>query len=423
VAKSTERVVKTYDDLERHRKDKKMRDGQLARDYYVDGLGYIKQGERMFGRARVMRAGKRVMKSWPMPTYEALLSQAVAAGRAAPGAKRCADAEDHLERVRAEARAFRNSLKLGTTPLAPTTAPAAEDHTVVELAKQFAAVHFPKVKEKSAKTMRAHLDRYILPLLGTRAVASVTRQDIAMMHAGLGKTPFQANRVLSTARQLFGLAVEWSWRETNPATGITPFAEPERERWLSDDELARLGAALDAHGDNPSAQAIKMLALTGARKSEVLGAKWTEFDGLDGDKPTWTIPAIRTKKAKSIVRHLDPVMVALVKSIKREGAYLFPSPADPKKPLKDVKRFWQTVKKEAGIVEEEGQEPVVLHSLRHTVASHIVSDGGELLTARDQLGQSSLKSTQRYATLAPGKMRETMTEFGKKLGNGNGAHK
>ena len=52
---------------------------------------------------------------------------------------------------------------------------------------------------------------------------------------------------------------------------------------------------------------------------EVLGAKWSEFDGLDGDKPTWTIPAIRTKKAKGIVRHLDPVTVELLNSIPTKG--------------------------------------------------------------------------------------------------------
>lgn len=224
-------------------------------------------------------------------------------------------------------------------------------------------------------------------------------------------------RVLSLLSVMFNWAMKHGWREGNPAKGIKYFPEKERERWLSAEELARLGEALDHYPDDPSVQAIKLLALTGARKAEVLGAKWTEFDGLNGNDPTWTIPAIRTKKARMVVRHLDPETVALLKSIPTNGSYLFPSPKVPGKPLADIKRAWQRVKWEAGIdLEDAEQEKAVIHTLRHTVARHIVSDGGELLTARDQLGQTSLKSTQRYAKLAPGKMRETMTAFGKKLG-------
>jgi len=224
-------------------------------------------------------------------------------------------------------------------------------------------------------------------------VDAVKMIDVETLHGSLSDTPYQANRVLSLLSVMFNWAMKHGWREGNPAKGIKYFPEKERER------------------------AIKLLALTGARKAEVLGAKWTEFDGLNGNDPTWTIPAIRTKKARMVVRHLDPETVALLKSIPTNGSYLFPSPKVPGKPLADIKRAWQRVKWEAGIdLEDAEQEKAVIHTLRHTVARHIVSDGGELLTARDQLGQTSLKSTQRYAKLAPGKMRETMTAFGKKLG-------
>src|SRR5262249_40213771 len=100
----------------------------------------------------------------------------------------------------------------------------------------------------------------------------------------------------------------------------------------------------------------------------------------------------------------------------RKGPLLFPSPANPSKPLNDIKRQWRRYKREAGIdLEETGQERAVIHTLRHTVASHIVSGGGELLTVARQLGYSSIKTSQRYAHLAPGKMCETMTAFGKKV--------
>src|SRR6185503_16314712 len=62
----------------------------------------------------------------------------------------------------------------------------------------------------------SYAKRFILPQLGARHVASVTRQDIEELHASLHKTPYQANWVLSQLSVLFGKAVEWEWRGDNP---------------------------------------------------------------------------------------------------------------------------------------------------------------------------------------------------------------
>lgn len=402
-----------YAQIETLRKEGKH--GQSISDPEVRGLSYQKQRTHIYARWRGMikGTGKRADKTiCSMPRLTDLTEQARAAGRDPlnePSLK--------LEEVRGKARQLRQRARLGlslTVPAHGTPNETPEEMTVADLAKRYLEGPGLKLKPKTLATAQSYAKRLIVPALGHMRVDVVKMLDVEVLHGSLSKTPFQANRVLSLLSTMFNWAMGHGWREGNPAKGIKHFPEKERERWLSEEELARLGEVLDRHKDDPSAQAIKMLALTGARKAEVLGAKWSEIEGLDGTEPTWTIPAIRTKKARMIVRHLDPETVALIKSIPKNGAYLFPSPKLPGKPLTDIKRAWRRIKQEAGIdLEDSGQEKAVIHTLRHTVASHIVSDGGELLTARDQLGQTSLKSTQRYAKLAPGKMRETMTAFGR----------
>jgi integrase len=91
--------------------------------------------------------------------------------------------------------------------------------------------------------------------------------------------PYQANRTLSLLRMIFAKGIAWGMVEANPAKGdIKRFEEHPRQRYLDGDEIARLMAALDQHPRRSSALAIKLLLLTGARRSEVLGAKWSEFD-------------------------------------------------------------------------------------------------------------------------------------------------
>jgi integrase len=421
MAKAKRKHVRTYNDLEAYRK--KIAHGEQVSDHNVTGLGYQKQNGRMFARLRVMNkvSKKRETKSWPMPTLDEFLTEAERAGQTYPKAARCQAADEHLEKVRAEARHFLKVAKDGRVSEAVSTAPA-PTLTVAQLADKYLAGPGQKLAAKTLADNRSMVEQHVKPALGHMRVDAVKRADIETLHGSVGSnTPIRANRMLSLLSTMFRWAGKNEWREGNPAREIGHFPENKRERWLSADELGRLGDVLDRYADNPSAQAIKLLALTGARKSEVLGARWSEFDGLDTDEPTWTVPAIRTKKDEKIVRHLDPAAVALLATLPKNGPYLFPSPSVPGKPLATIRGFWQKAKREAEIDTDEDdpdREKAVIHTLRHTVASHIVSDGGELLMAARQLGHSSLKTTQRYAKLAPGKMRETMTAFGKKLGNG-----
>ncbi|HEY3911131.1 MAG TPA: hypothetical protein VGM07_14750 [Stellaceae bacterium] len=122
---------------------------------------------------------------------------------------------------------------------------------MAELAQRFLAEHAQAERKSSTATeYRRLLDRIILPALGTRKVADVTRAEITRLHHVNHAAPYQANRVLAALSKMFNLAERWGLRPdgSNPCRHIEKFVERKRERFLSPAELVRLGDALAADG-------------------------------------------------------------------------------------------------------------------------------------------------------------------------------
>src|SRR5262249_53089499 len=155
--------------------------------------------------------------------------------------------------------------------------------------------HGPKKRESSLCNDRSLLDRFILPRLGAKLVAELSRRDVETLHLSLKETPYQANRAMALLSKMLSLAIRWGWRTDNPVKGIERFPEERRERWLRDNELGRLLEALGRYPDRRVADAIRLLMLTGARRSEVFSATWEEFDLGRG---VWTKPSHHTKQKR-----------------------------------------------------------------------------------------------------------------------------
>ena len=161
--------------------------------------------------------------------------------------------------------------------------------TVKNLADDYLERHAgPHKRSKSVRDDRAMLGGVVLPRLRNRKVAAVRRRDIETVHQAMKDTPYRANRVLSLLSKMFSLAVEWEWVERNPVKGVRRFSEEKRERWLSTDELKRLSEALNKSPNQRAANVIRMLLLTGARRSEVMSAEWQE---IHFDRGVWTKPS------------------------------------------------------------------------------------------------------------------------------------
>jgi integrase len=94
---------------------------------------------------------------------------------------------------------------------------------------------------------------------------------------------------------MLSLFIKWEMRTDNPARGVERAPEQKRERYMTPAEIARLGEVLATHPERTSANAVRLLLLTGARKGETLSAQWRDIDLEAG---VWSKPASTTKTGK-----------------------------------------------------------------------------------------------------------------------------
>lgn len=243
---------------------------------------------------------------------------------------------------------------------------------------------------------------------------------------------------------MLNLAIKWEMRADNPAIGIERANEEKRERYLTVDEIARLSEVLIGHNEKVSANAVRLLLLTGARKGELLSARWEQFDLKAG---VWTKPSASTKQAKLHRVPLSGPAVELLRMMRadadvedsrraKEGLkplpYLFPGQSATGMPLTTIHRFWLAVCTRAGIGEyvpktgENGKvvldkagEPVMTfqtsarpHDLRHSFASILASAGLSLPIIGRLLGHTQAATTQRYAHLMDDPLRAATERVG-----------
>jgi integrase len=318
--------------------------------------------------------------------------------------------------ARNEAKALKRRVDVGDDPMADRHADRAAP-TINDLADRFDAEHLSRRREKTQIDYRGMLRLYIRPNLGQMKVADVRHVDVEGLHARIAKTaPYRANRTVAVLSKMMALAVKWEMRPDNPVKGIERAPEEKRERFLSPAEIARLSEALAAHSERTSANAVRLLLLTGARKGETLSATWSQIDLGTG---VWTKPAATTKQAKEHRVPLSAPALALLSEMKAEVDQENERRARDKlpqiaalflgtdgKPLTDVKHFWASICRKANI------SGVRIHDLRHTHAAILASLGLSLPIIGRLLGHTQASTTQRYAHLMDDPLRAATERAG-----------
>jgi integrase len=265
--------------------------------------------------------------------------------------------------------------------------------TIADLARRFLAEHVEvKRKIRTAEEYRRLLDRVILPGFGKKLVADVTRQDVARLHHCLRATPYQANRLLAVLSKMFNLAEAWGERPdgSNPCRHVEKFPERKRERFLSADELARLGVALANYRGSPHFVAlVRLLLFTGARLNEVLTLEWSWIDFARGEA------RLTDSKTGAKVLHLPPPALTILADVpKIEGNPFVIVGERAGRHLVNAEKPWRALRAAAGL------DDVRLHDLRHGFASVAASSGMGLPIIGKMLGHTQAQTTQRYAHLA-----------------------
>ena len=341
-----------------------------------------------------------------------LLKTRIGGGRSAPIKKPTLGkvGDLTLDQARTKARDWKALAADGTDP---TRHKEESGRTVSDLCAEYLEVHAPR--KRSSRDDRSKIKQHILPRLGRLLVKDVSFSDVEKLHRSMKKAPYAANRTLALISKMFALAIKWEWAGRNPAKGIERFPEEKRERFLSPDEISRLSQALidfveEASRPNESgkaADAIRLLMLTGARRSEVLSMTW---DMLDMDTGVWVKPSSHTKQKKTHRVPLSPPALQLLADIRERGddpTYVFPSRRGSKHPhVTELKKAWAKICKLAKL------DSVRIHDLRHTYASVLVSGGASLPLIGALLGHTQVQTTQRYAHLMDDPLREATTRVG-----------
>lgn len=268
-------------------------------------------------------------------------------------------------------------------------------------------------RARSPKTIREWtrlLHKHVVPVIGQRSIAEVDRADAEKVRGALPRgRRILANRVQQVCCSLLNFAGD---ARSTP----NPFVAGKRgaNRWyreemtrqpLTREEVAALFVELDAESQaerGDAVDAIRLLALSGWRKGEVLALRW---DALD--RATGTITLTNTKTGRS-ERALSPDAWSLLGEIPQRGPYVFPSPNKADAPRTEVKRIWQRVRARAGVTKP-------LHALRHTVATIALSEGVPLAAVGALLGHRDPKTTLRYAKIENASAREAAAALGRVL--------
>lgn len=265
----------------------------------------------------------------------------------------------------------------------------------------------------------SNLNRHIKPLLGSRLADEVSKaaaakaihditegrtakavktkaRGVARVTGGAGT----ARRTRITAAAMFAWGIEHGLVRTNPFASVRLAAPPVKERFLSPKELKGLWDALErleaVKEINPTfADAIRLLMLTGARKTEILGLRWSE---VDLGRRVLRLPPERTKAGgKTGERRISLSNQAAAILSRRhhtsDGEYVFPSLTAEGHAV-SVRKPFKRACADAGLTD------VRVHDLRHSYASALVASGSSLPIIAKALGHSGTRATERYAHLA-----------------------
>ena len=295
--------------------------------------------------------------------------------------------------VREEAKRLRRIVDGGGDPLGQLQETRSAP-TVAELCKRFEEEHLSGKRQRTRESYTQAIKAHVLPALGSTKVAAVTFDDVKKLHRRISdKAPTQANRVVAILSKMFNLATRWGMRSgDNPAKGVERNHEEKRTRYMKGDELQRLSAALERHGNQQAANVIRLLLLTGCRKGEALSAKWDQFDLRDG---IWSKPGATVKQKTTHIVPLSKPALELLRSLPRRSDYVFPATRSDatRENQNNITGAWTVICRDARIT------GLRIHDLRHHFASVLASSGYSLPVIGQLLGHTQAQTTARYSHL------------------------
>ncbi len=314
----------------------------------------------------------------------------------------------------------RNRAKTLSAAVASGADPREEKKEKLLAAKQsilfadFFAVFKEKYIDKEYKGKGAYNNTgygrlHILPYFGHKKLQEITPRDIRQFLDSMSRITTTANRCFALLSVAFRKAEEWEYLppRSNPCPGVRKYKENRKQRFLNDLELKKLEDSLSRQEkEQPfsysSVNAIRLLLYTGCREGDILNLKWNNVHLKDR-----YIYLPDTKTGES-ARPLNQKAIDLLTSMKpKEGNPYVIYGKVPGMPAKNINTTWRTVLKRAGI------KNFRIHDLRHSFASFALRSGVSLYTLSKLLGHQNIATTERYAHLELGYLKEEANKVGR----------
>ena len=308
-----------------------------------------------------------------------------------------------LEEVRRECHARRANPERETETEPACSVPLFRDF----VSGPWKEAHFDRHKPSTQRSVQYQLSGQLLPTFGAKPLDRISPAHVRQWFDRYSRiAPGGANRTLDVLRQIMNFAAACGHIESNPVQRIVPNRRPALTRFLSREEIVRLHEVLDAQtrkGSRQQADIVRLLLLTGCRRGEIMGLRWSEVqDGMlalaDSKTGPRTVPLNRQARA------------ILDRQPRTGSPFVFPAPGNPARPRGPDLPFWYRIRREAGI------EDVRLHDLRHTFASHAVMNSVPVPVVSRMLGHANVRMTLRYAHLADRDIEAAAERVGKAVG-------
>jgi integrase len=346
-------------------------------------------------------------------------------------------------------RNMKQKFAAGVDPLLEKRREKRKAQTLGELHHQYME-RYSKLQKKSWKHDESEIKAFLGHWFNLRLI-DISRSDIRLLHEKLFKEkgPYRANRMLERIKAMYNKAIEWDWEGINPAVGIKAYTVKSRDLFVQQEEMPYLVKGIDAEPNPTVRDYLRMLLLTGARKTNMAMMRWEE---VNWDAKYWRIP--ESKNGETLVIPLMERAITILENRRRKtnSEWVFPSPVDNARYFVSFKRAWKRAllratlymwaedKRIAKIIEEantqigndtfineifeaveakakflgipitQNMTDIRLHDLRRTFGSYQAINGTSLHVIGQSLGHKSTKSTQIYARLTLDPVRDSMAK-------------
>jgi len=238
-----------------------------------------------------------------------------------------------------------------------------------------------------------------------RKIDQIEKGEVRTLHAAIGAThPIMANRVIEILSAVYGRAIYLGYQGANPASGVEPYRETKRDRFIQADELPVFFTELANESSEDFKHFVLLSLLTGARRINVMSARWEDINLASA---IWRIPDADSKNGEPMILPLgDEAMQILRARLPDEGKptspWVFPA-LSATGHISPPKKRWQNLLERCGI------DNLRIHDLRRSLGSWQAITGASLVIIGKSLGHKSADATMIYARLNTDPVRASVS--------------